>query len=139
MLAWSRLARIIRTGSVMGTIFQQRSLSSTSLEDFCNIITETSQGCTQCAPPGFKGQVEFDQISFPLPTDGSEVLRGVQPDNSDAGEVIGVVRTLRNLGRAPLTRLLQRLLHAREGKSPLLMGMDLALADVSSLRRPELA
>jgi len=130
MLAGRVSQPIIRLAQLW-TNFQQTGVSVQRLGDILNSHTETSQAARSALPP-IKGQVEFDQIHFRYRTDGSEVLRGVSL-TIDAGEVIGVVGRSGS-GKSTLTRLLQRLYTPERGRV-LVDGMDLALADVSSLRR----
>ncbi|WP_095189372.1 type I secretion system permease/ATPase [Pseudomonas sp. Irchel 3E19] len=113
------------------TSFQQTGVSVQRLGDILNTRTELSQATRSALPP-LTGQIEFDQVHFRYRADGSEVLRGVSLQIA-AGEVIGVVGRSGS-GKSTLTRLLQRLYVPERGRV-LVDGMDLALADVSSLRR----
>ncbi|MCU1775333.1 type I secretion system permease/ATPase [Pseudomonas sp. 13B_3.2_Bac1] len=113
------------------TSFQQTGVSVQRLGDILNTRTELSQA-TRSALPALKGAIEFDQVHFRYRADGSEILRGVSLQIA-AGEVIGVVGRSGS-GKSTLTRLLQRLYVPERGRV-LVDGMDLALADVSSLRR----
>lgn len=130
MLA-GRVAQPIMRLAQLWTNFQQTGVSIQRLGDILNSKTELSQ--TTATPlPTIQGKVEFDQVVFRYRPDGSEVLRGVslliQP-----GEVIGIVGRSGS-GKSTLTRLLQRLYVPERGRV-LVDGTDLALADVSSLRR----
>ncbi|ETS29307.1 peptidase C39 [Photorhabdus temperata] len=113
------------------TSFQQTGVSVQRLGDILNSRTELSQATRSTVPP-LKGRIEFDQVHFRYRTDGSEVLRGVNLVIG-AGEIIGVVGRSGS-GKSTLTRLLQRLYVPERGRV-MVDGMDLALADVSSLRR----
>ncbi|MBV7510387.1 type I secretion system permease/ATPase [Pseudomonas sp. PDM25] len=113
------------------TSFQQTGVSVQRLGDILNTRTELSQATRSALPP-LRGLIEFDQVHFRYRADGSEVLRGVSLQIA-AGEVIGVVGRSGS-GKSTLTRLLQRLYVPERGRV-LVDGMDLALADVSSLRR----
>jgi len=113
------------------TSFQQTGVSVQRLGDILNTRTELSQATRSALPP-LRGVIEFDQVHFRYRADGSEVLRGVSLQIA-AGEVIGVVGRSGS-GKSTLTRLLQRLYVPERGRV-LVDGMDLALADVSSLRR----
>lgn len=130
MLAGRVSQPIIRLAQLW-TNFQQTGVSIQRLGDILNAKTELSQS-TKTALPKISGHVEFDQVRFRYRPDGSEILRGinlvVQP-----GEVIGIVGRSGS-GKSTLTRLLQRLYTPEMGRV-LVDGMDLALADVSSLRR----
>lgn len=113
------------------TSFQQTGVSVQRLGDILNARTELSQATRSTVPP-LKGQVVFDQVHFRYRPDGAEVLCGVSL-NIGAGEIIGIVGRSGS-GKSTLTRLLQRLYVPERGRV-MVDGMDLALADVSSLRR----
>ncbi|MDU9394069.1 type I secretion system permease/ATPase [Pseudomonas sp. zfem002] len=130
MLA-GRVAQPIMRLAQLWTNFQQTGVSVQRLGDILNTQTELSQA-TRSALPALKGRVEFDQVHFRYRPDGSEVLRSVSLV-IEPGEVIGVVGRSGS-GKSTLTRLLQRLYVPERGRV-LVDGMDLALADVSSLRR----
>jgi subfamily B ATP-binding cassette protein HlyB/CyaB len=130
MLA-GRVSQPIMRMAQLWTSFQQTGISVQRLGDILNTPTELSKGTRSTLPP-LKGRIEFDQVHFRYRTDGSEVLRGVSL-RIEAGEVIGVVGRSGS-GKSTLTRLLQRLYVPERGRV-LVDGMDLALADVSSLRR----
>lgn len=130
MLA-GRVAQPIMRLAQLWTNFQQTGVSVQRLGDILNTRTEMSQS-TRSALPALKGRVEFDQVHFRYRPDGSEVLRSVSLVIG-AGEVIGIVGRSGS-GKSTLTRLLQRLFVPERGRV-LVDGMDLALADVSSLRR----
>jgi ATP-binding cassette, subfamily B, bacterial HlyB/CyaB len=130
MLAGRVSQPIIRLAQLW-TNFQQTGVSVQRLGDILNSRTELSLA-TRSALPALKGHVEFDQVQFRYRPDGSEVLRGVSL-SIEAGEVLGVVGRSGS-GKSTLTRLLQRLYVPERGRV-LVDGMDLALADVSSLRR----
>jgi ATP-binding cassette, subfamily B, bacterial HlyB/CyaB len=130
MLA-GRVAQPIMRLAQLWTNFQQTGVSVQRLGDILNTRTEMSQA-TRSALPAMKGRIEFDQVHFRYRPDGSEVLRSVSLEIG-AGEVIGIVGRSGS-GKSTLTRLLQRLFVPERGRV-LVDGMDLALADVSSLRR----
>ncbi|WP_198672808.1 type I secretion system permease/ATPase [Photorhabdus sp. CRCIA-P01] len=113
------------------TSFQQTGVSVQRLGDILNSRTELSQATRSTVPP-LKGRIEFEQVHFRYRADGSEVLRGINLAIG-AGEIIGVVGRSGS-GKSTLTRLLQRLYVPERGRV-MVDGMDLALADVSSLRR----
>ncbi|MCW2486453.1 type I secretion system permease/ATPase [Candidatus Symbiopectobacterium sp. NZEC127] len=113
------------------TSFQQTGVSVQRLGDILNSRTELSQATRSTMPP-LRGRIEFEQVHFRYRVDGSEVLQGINLD-INAGDVIGVVGRSGS-GKSTLTRLLQRLYVPERGRV-IVDGMDLALADVSSLRR----
>lgn len=130
MLA-GRVSQPIMRLAQLWTNFQQTGVSVQRLGDILNTRTELSQDSRSALPP-LRGDIEFDQVQFRYRRDGSEVLRGISLTIT-AGEVIGVVGRSGS-GKSTLTRLLQRLYTPERGRV-LVDGMDLALADVSSLRR----
>lgn len=130
MLA-GRVSQPIMRMAQLWTNFQQTGVSVQRLGDILNTRNELSQATRSALPP-LKGHIEFDQVHFRYRPDGSEILRGVSI-TIQAGEVIGVVGRSGS-GKSTLTRLLQRLYVPERGRV-LVDGMDLALADVSSLRR----
>ncbi|WP_414148664.1 type I secretion system permease/ATPase [Erwinia sp. BNK-24-b] len=113
------------------TSFQQTGVSIQRLGDILNSHTELAQA-TRSTMPSLKGQITFEQVYFRYRPDGSEVLRSVNLVIG-AGEIIGVVGRSGS-GKSTLTRLLQRLYVPERGRV-MVDGMDLALTDVSSLRR----
>lgn len=130
MLA-GRVAQPIMRLSQLWTNFQQTGVSVQRLGEVLNTRTEITSANRSALPP-LKGRVEFDQVHFRYRPDGSEVLRGVSL-TIEPGEVIGVVGRSGS-GKSTLTRLVQRLYVPERGRV-LVDGMDLALADVTSLRR----
>jgi len=130
MLAGRVSQPIIRLAQLW-TNFQQTGVSVQRLGDILNSQTEASQTARSVLPT-LRGHVEFDQVQFRYRPDGSEVLRSVSLA-IQAGEVLGVVGRSGS-GKSTLTRLLQRLYVPERGRV-LVDGMDLALADVTSLRR----
>ncbi|AYC32735.1 type I secretion system permease/ATPase [Pseudomonas cavernae] len=130
MLA-GRVSQPIMRLAQLWSNFQQTGVSVQRLGDILNTRTELSQATRSALPP-LKGQIEFDQVQFRYRPDGSEVLRSISL-TIQAGEVIGIVGRSGS-GKSTLTRLLQRLYTPERGRV-LVDGMDLALADVSSLRR----
>lgn len=130
MLA-GRVSQPIMRLAQLWSNFQQTGVSVQRLGDILNARTEVSSS-TQSSLPPLQGRIEFDQVQFRYRPDGAEVLRGVSLLIAP-GEVIGIVGRSGS-GKSTLTRLLQRLFTPERGRV-LVDGMDLALADVSSLRR----
>ena len=130
MLA-GRVAQPIMRLAQMWTDFQQTGISVERLGDILNTRTEVS-GANRSALPALKGRIELDQVVFRYRPDGSEVLRGVSLV-VEPGESIGIVGRSGS-GKSTLTRLVQRLYLPERGRV-LIDGMDLALAEPSSLRR----
>ncbi|MBD9500541.1 type I secretion system permease/ATPase [Pseudomonas sp. PDM17] len=130
MLA-GRVSQPIMRLAQLWTNFQQTGVSVQRLGDILNSRTEQSEAGRSDLPP-LKGRLEFDQVHFRYRPDDSEVLRGVSLQ-AEPGEVIGIVGRSGS-GKSTLTRLLQRLYTPERGRV-LVDGMDLALANVASLRR----
>jgi subfamily B ATP-binding cassette protein HlyB/CyaB len=129
MLAGQVAQPVMRLASLW-TDFQQTGISVQRLGDILNTRTELS-GSKSSLPP-IQGRIEFDQVSFRYRPDGQEVLRGVSL-SIEPGKVVGVVGRSGS-GKSTLARLVQRLYVPERGRV-LIDGMDLALADASSLRR----
>ncbi|CAG8864076.1 Toxin RTX-I translocation ATP-binding protein [Pseudomonas fluorescens] len=130
MLA-GRVSQPIMRLAQLWTSFQQTGVSIQRLGDILNTRSETNHANGSVLPP-LCGNIELDQVHFRYRAEGSEVLSGLNIQIA-AGEVIGVVGRSGS-GKSTLTRLIQRLYSPERGRV-LLDGMDLALADVSSLRR----
>ena len=129
MLA-GHVAQPVMRLSQLWTDFQQTGISMQRLGDILNTRNETV-GNKSSLPP-IQGRISFDQVVFRYQPDGSEVLRGISLDIKP-GEVIGIVGRSGS-GKSTLAKLVQRLYVPERGRV-LVDGLDLALADVSSLRR----
>ena len=129
MLA-GQVAQPVMRLAQMWTDFQQTGISIQRLGDILNTRTETSGAKT--ALPALAGRIVLEEVVFRYRHDGPEVLKGlnltIQP-----GEVIGIVGRSGS-GKSTLTKLVQRLYVPERGRV-LIDGMDLALAEASSLRR----
>jgi subfamily B ATP-binding cassette protein HlyB/CyaB len=112
------------------TDFQQTGISVQRLGDILNTRTEVA-GNKSALPP-LAGRITLDEVVFRYRPDGPEVLKNVVVDIA-AGEVIGIVGRSGS-GKSTLTKLVQRLYVPERGRV-MVDGMDLALADSSSLRR----
>lgn len=130
MLA-GRVAQPVMRLAQLWTDFQQTGISVQRLGDILNARTEVANANRSTLPP-ISGRIEFDQVSFRYRPDGSEVLRGVSL-LIHPGEVIGIVGRSGS-GKSTLTKLAQRLYVPERGRV-LIDGVDLAMADTSSLRR----
>jgi subfamily B ATP-binding cassette protein HlyB/CyaB len=129
MLA-GQVAQPVMRLAQLWTDFQQTGISMQRLGDILNTHTEAA-GNKSTLPP-IQGRIEFDQVVFRYRPDGSEVLRGINLVIAP-GEVIGIVGRSGS-GKSTLAKLVQRLYVPERGRV-MIDGMDLALADVSSLRR----
>jgi len=130
MLA-SRVAQPIMRIAQLWTDFQQTGISMQRLGDILNAPTEAANS-NRSPLPRLEGRIELDNVTFRYRPDMPEVLHRVslviQP-----GEVIGIVGRSGS-GKSTLTKLIQRLYVPEHGRV-LVDGMDLAMVDVSSLRR----
>ena len=129
MLA-GRVAQPIMRLAQLWTDFQQTGISVQRLGDILNTRTEVAGNKSPL--PALTGRIELDQVVFRYRPDAPEVLRGVSL-NIKPGEVIGVVGRSGS-GKSTLAKLVQRLYVPERGRV-LVDGVDLALADASSLRR----
>jgi subfamily B ATP-binding cassette protein HlyB/CyaB len=129
MLA-GRVAQPIMRLAQLWTDFQQTGISVQRLGDILNTRTEVAGNKSPL--PALAGRIELDQVGFRYRPDGLEVLRGVSLVIAP-GEVIGVVGRSGS-GKSTLAKLVQRLYVPERGRI-LVDGMDLALAEASSLRR----
>lgn len=130
MLA-GRVAQPVMRLAQLWTSFQQTGVSLQRLGDILDTPSELAHTNRSPLPP-LQGLIEFDQVSFRYRNDSSHVLRGINLTIA-RGEVVGIVGRSGS-GKSTLTRLLLRLYVPESGRV-LVDGMDLALAEVSSLRR----
>ncbi len=129
MLA-TRVAQPIMRLAQLWTDFQQTGISVQRLGDILNAPTEAA-GAKSSLPP-ITGRIALDQVHFRYRPDTPEVLKGITLD-IQPGEVIGIVGRSGS-GKSTLAKLIQRLYVPERGRV-LVDGLDLTLADVSSLRR----
>ena len=129
MLA-GQVAQPVMRLAQLWTDFQQTGISVQRLGDILNTRTEVA-GHKSALPP-LAGRITLDAVVFRYRPDGPEVLKGVSVDIA-AGEVIGIVGRSGS-GKSTLAKLVQRLYVPERGRV-LVDGMDLAMADSSSLRR----
>ena len=136
MLA-GRVATPVMRLAQLWTDFQQTGISVQRLGDILNTRTELGKSTGQggrsgTTLPPLAGRIEFDHVVFRYRPDAPEVLRGVDLV-IEPGEVIGIVGRSGS-GKSTLTKLAQRLYLPERGRV-LVDGIDLAMADSSSLRR----
>jgi subfamily B ATP-binding cassette protein HlyB/CyaB len=129
MLA-GQVAQPVMRLAQLWTDFQQTGISVERLGDILNARTELSSA--KSALPRVAGRVVLEDVVFRYRPDAPEVLKGINLDIA-AGEVIGIVGRSGS-GKSTLTKLVQRLYVPERGRV-LVDGMDLALAEASSLRR----
>ncbi|MFN7444593.1 MAG: type I secretion system permease/ATPase [Curvibacter sp.] len=129
MLA-GQVAQPVMRLAQLWTDFQQTGISVQRLGDILNSRTEVA-GNKSALPP-LAGRITLEEVVFRYQPDGPEVLKSVSVDIA-AGEVIGIVGRSGS-GKSTLTKLVQRLYVPERGRV-MVDGMDLALADSTSLRR----
>ncbi|AVR95890.1 type I secretion system permease/ATPase [Pseudoduganella armeniaca] len=129
MLA-AQVAQPVMRLAQLWTDFQQTGISVQRLGDILNTRTEVAGNKSPL--PALAGQITLDDVVFRYRPDGPEVLKGVSLRIAP-GEVIGIVGRSGS-GKSTLTKLVQRLYVPERGRV-LVDGMDLALADSTSLRR----
>jgi len=130
MLA-GRVSQPIMRLAQLWTNFQQTGVSVQRLGDILNSPSETAN-TSASRLPALKGRITFDEVYFRYRSDGSYILSGVSLEIK-SGQTIGIVGRSGS-GKSTLTKLIQRL-HVPERGRVLVDGMDLAVADVRSLRR----
>lgn len=129
MLA-GRVAQPIMRLAQLWTDFQQTGISVQRLGDILNAPTEVAG--TKSSLPPISGRITFDQVHFRYRPDTPGVLKGITLD-IQPGEVIGIVGRSGS-GKSTLAKLIQRLYVPERGRV-LIDGLDLTLANASSLRR----
>lgn len=129
MLA-GRVAQPVMRLAQLWTDFQQTGISVQRLGDILDARTELAGA--KSALPRLDGRIELDDVTFRYRSDGPEVLKRVRLAIAP-GEVVGIVGRSGS-GKSTLTKLIQRLYVPERGRV-LVDGMDLALAEPSSLRR----
>ncbi|MCW5283906.1 type I secretion system permease/ATPase [Verminephrobacter eiseniae] len=129
MLAGQVAQPVIRLAQLW-TDFQQTGIAVQRLGDILNTRTEAAGH--KSTVPALAGRITLDAVVFRYRPDGPEVLKDISLDIG-AGEVIGIVGRSGS-GKSTLTKLIQRLYVPERGRV-LIDGIDLALADASSLRR----
>lgn len=130
MLA-ARVAQPIMRLANLWTDFQQVGISMQRLGDILDAPTESSFA-NRSSLPRLEGRIEFDQVHFRYRPDGPEVLRGVSLE-IPPGQVLGVVGRSGS-GKSTLAKLIGRMYVPERGRV-LVDGTDLAVAEISSLRR----
>lgn len=112
--------------------FHQARLSIDRLGDILNTMPEPSFTPARAALPPIRGQVKFEHATFRYRIDGPEVLHDVS-FSVEPGQVIGIVGSSGS-GKSTITKLIQRLYVPESGRV-LVDGVDLAMVDLSWLRR----
>jgi ATP-binding cassette, subfamily B, bacterial HlyB/CyaB len=112
--------------------FHQARLSIDRLGDILNTIPEPNFPPARAALPPIRGQVKFEHATFRYRIDGPEVLHDVS-FSVEPGQIIGIVGSSGS-GKSTITKLIQRLYVPESGRV-LVDGVDLAMVDLSWLRR----
>jgi subfamily B ATP-binding cassette protein HlyB/CyaB len=112
--------------------FHQARLSIMRLGDILNTAPEPLHTPGRAALPKIRGAIAFDHVAFRYRLDGPQVLHEVSLD-VPPGQVVGIVGSSGS-GKSTLTKLVQRLYVPERGRV-LVDGVDLAMVDVSWLRR----
>lgn len=112
--------------------FHQARLSIARLGDILNTHPEPMFTPGRATLPDIKGTVAFEHVTFRYKIDGPEILHDISLAIPQ-GQVVGIVGPSGS-GKSTLTKLVQRLYVPENGKV-LVDGVDLALVDVSWLRR----
>jgi len=112
--------------------FHQARLSIARLGDILNTMPEPSSSTGRTTLPAIKGSITFDHVTFRYRIDGPEILHDVNIHITD-GQVVGIVGPSGS-GKSTLTKLVQRLYLPESGRI-MVDGVDLAMVDVSWLRR----
>ena len=112
--------------------FHQARLSIDRLGDILNTIPEPSFSPGRAALPAIRGKVTFDHATFRYRISGPEVLHNVS-FTVEPGQVVGIVGSSGS-GKSTITKLIQRLYVPESGRV-LVDGVDLAMVDLSWLRR----
>jgi subfamily B ATP-binding cassette protein HlyB/CyaB len=131
MLAGRVSAPVLRLAQ-MWQDFHQARLSIARLGDILNTAAEPTYSPTRAALPTIRGDIAFEHVVFRYRVDGAEVLSDVT-FSMPAGQVLGIVGPSGS-GKSTLAKLIQRL-YVPEGGRVLVDGVDLAMVDITWLRR----
>jgi len=131
MLA-SRVAQPVLRLAQIWQDFHQARVSVDRLGDILNTHPEPAFTPGRTALPGIKGTISFEHVGFRYRIDGPEVLHDINI-SIGAGQVVGIVGPSGS-GKSTFAKLVQRLYIPEHGRV-LVDGVDLAVVDVSWLRR----
>jgi subfamily B ATP-binding cassette protein HlyB/CyaB len=112
--------------------FHQAKLSVDRLGDILNTPAEPILNPARAALPPIRGEIALEHVTFRYRVDGPEVLHDVN-FKIMPGQVVGIVGPSGS-GKSTVARLIQRLYVPESGRV-LVDGVDLAMVDVSWLRR----
>ena len=131
MLAGRVSAPVLRLAQ-MWQDFHQARLSVARLGDILNTAAEPAYNPARAALPAIRGDVTFEHVTFRYRIDAAEVLHDVNLA-VPAGQVVGIIGASGS-GKSTLAKLVQRLYVPESGRV-LVDGVDLAMVDISWLRR----
>jgi ATP-binding cassette, subfamily B, bacterial HlyB/CyaB len=112
--------------------FHQARISIDRLGDILNAPTEPAFTPGRTALPDVRGTITFEHVHFRYKVDGPQILHDINL-TIPAGQVIGIVGSSGS-GKSTFAKLVQRLYLPESGRI-LIDGVDLAMVDVSWLRR----
>jgi len=112
--------------------FHQARISIDRLGDILNTHPEPAFTPGRTSPPAIKGTISFEPVRFRYRLDGPEILHDINLA-MPAGQVVGIVGPSGS-GKSTFAKLVQRLYIPESGRV-LIDGVDLAMVDVSWLRR----
>jgi subfamily B ATP-binding cassette protein HlyB/CyaB len=112
--------------------FHQARISIDRLGDILNTPTEPAFAPGRTALPDIKGTIDFEHVNFRYKVDGAEIIHDINV-SIPAGQVVGIVGSSGS-GKSTFAKLVQRLYVPESGRV-LVDGADLAMIDVSWLRR----
>src|SRR5690349_12598712 len=128
----SRVAQPVLRLAQLWQDFHQARVSIARLGDILNTMPEHTYTSSRAALPPIRGDIVFEHVTFRYRLDGPEVLHDVSLD-VPVGKTIGIVGPSGS-GKSTLAKLVQRLYVPESGRV-LIDGVDLAMADVTWLRR----
>ncbi len=131
MMAGRVSAPVLRLAQ-MWQDFHQARLSVDRLGDILNTLPEPGFHPGRAALPAIRGHVTFEHVHFRYRVDGPQVLHDVS-FTVQPGQIVGIVGSSGS-GKSTIGKLLQRL-YVPEGGRVLVDGVDLAMVDLSWLRR----
>jgi subfamily B ATP-binding cassette protein HlyB/CyaB len=129
MLAGNVAQPVMRIANLW-TDFQQTGVSVQRLGDILNTRTELEGA--KSSLPALQGRIELQHVCFRYRSDGAEVLKGINLAVAP-NEILGLVGRSGS-GKSTVTKLVQRLYVPERGRV-LIDGIDVSLANASSLRR----
>lgn len=131
MLA-SRVSQPVLRLAQLWQDFHQARISVDRLGDILNTTPEPTYAPGRSSLPSLRGAIGFEHVGFRYRVGGPEVLHDLSFEIA-AGQVVGIVGPSGS-GKSTLTKLIQRLYVPESGRV-LIDGVDLAMVDVSWLRR----